>query len=414
MNKIHILGIGDDGLEGITAQARRLIEEAELVLGAEATLRVLPKATPGKQYVAVGANLEEAVRQLNEAGEKKIVVLASGDPLFYGVARYLCDKLGKDRFEVVPHVSSMQMAFARVKESWEDAYLTNLATYPLENVIEKIRVADTVGLFASDRYPPGVVARALLDQNIDYFNAYVCENLGSPDERVTYGSLGEISRDEFAPLNVMILVRRPETPDRPTDAHLQRRFGNPDEMFLQARPKRGLLTPAEVRSIALAELAIGINSVVWDVGAGSGSVSVEAALLATEGSVHAIEMDPEDINLIRANAERFRVKNLSPVLGRAPEAWGNLPQPDCIFIGGSSREISRLVELAYKQLKSGGRLVATVGSIENLAAVHEALHQQAGDVAVRMINVARGTQQLERVRFGALNPTFLLSVVKPK
>jgi precorrin-6Y C5,15-methyltransferase (decarboxylating) len=168
MNKIHILGIGDDGLEGITAQARRLIEEAELVLGAEATLRVLPKATPGKQYVAVGANLEEAVRQLNEAGEKKIVVLASGDPLFYGVARYLCDKLGKDRFEVVPHVSSMQMAFARVKESWEDAYLTNLATYPLENVIEKIRVADTVGLFASDRYPPGVVARALLDQNIDY------------------------------------------------------------------------------------------------------------------------------------------------------------------------------------------------------------------------------------------------------
>jgi precorrin-6Y C5,15-methyltransferase (decarboxylating) len=141
---------------------------------------------------------------------------------------------------------------------------------------------------------------------------------------------------------------------------------------------------------------------------------VEAALLATEGSVHAIEMDPEDINLIRANAERFRVKNLSPVLGRAPEAWGNLPQPDCIFIGGSSREISRLVELAYKQLKSGGRLVATVGSIENLAAVHEALHQQAGDVAVRMINVARGTQQLERVRFGALNPTFLLSVVKPK
>jgi precorrin-6B C5,15-methyltransferase / cobalt-precorrin-6B C5,C15-methyltransferase len=301
-----------------------------------------------------------------------------------------------------------------VKESWEEAFLTNLANRPLDQVIEKIRVADKAGLFTSEAYPPKAVAKALLDRRIDYFSAYVCENLGSPDERVTQGSLGEIAREEFAPLNVMILVRRPETPDRPTDAHLLRRFGNPDEMFLQARPKRGLLTPAEVRSIALAELAIGTKSIVWDVGAGSGSVSVEAALLATEGTAYAIEMDPEDINLIRANAERFRVKNLVPVLGRAPEAWGNLPQPDCIFVGGSGREIARLVELAFKQLKSGGRIVATVGSLENLSAVHEALKRQTSDVAVRMINVARGTQQLERVRFGALNPTFLLSTAKAR
>ena len=135
-------------------------------------------------------------------------------------------------------------------------------------------------------------------------------------------------------------------------------------MFLQARPKRGLLTPAEVRSIALAEMAIGPKSIVWDVGAGSGSVSIEAALLATEGKAYAIEMDPEDIELIKTNAERFQVKNLTPVLGRAPEAWEKLPPPDCIFVGGSGREISRLVELAYKQLKPGGRLVANVGSIE--------------------------------------------------
>ena len=354
------------------------------------------------------------MQQVSKAGDKKIVVLASGDPLFYGVARYLCDKLGKERFDVIPHVSSMQLAFARVKESWEDAFLTNLATHSLESLIEKIRVADTVGLFTSEQHPPAAVAQALVDQHIDYFTAYVCENLGSPDERVTQGSVNEIAREQFGPLNVMILVRRPETPDRPTDSQQLRRFGNPDEMFLQARPKRGLLTPAEVRSIALAEMAIGPKSIVWDVGAGSGSVSVEAALLATEGTAYAIEMDPEDINLIRANAERFRVKNLVPVLGRAPEAWGNLPQPDCVFVGGSGREIARLVELAYKQLKPGGRLVANVGSIELLAAVDEVLHRAGGDVQVHMVNIARGTYQLERIRFNALNPTFLLSVVKTK
>ncbi len=412
-NKIHIIGIGDDGLEGVTAQARKLIDEADLLLGTDSTLKLLPKSA-GKLRATIGGNLDEAVQQVAKAGDKKVVVLASGDPLFYGVARYLCDKLGKERFEVLPHVSSMQLAFARVKESWEDAFLTNLATHSLDSLIEKIRVADTVGLFTNEQHPPSDVAKALLDQRIDYFTGYVCENLGSPDERVTQGSMSELARENFGPLNVMILVRREATPDRPSDAHLLRRFGNPDEMFLQARPKRGLLTPAEVRSIALAEMAIGPKSIVWDVGAGSGSVSVEAALLATEGTAYAIEMDPEDIDLIKANAERFQLKNLKPVLGRAPEAWEKLPPPDCIFVGGSGREIARLVELAYKQLKPGGRLVANVGSIELLAAVDEVLHRAGGEVEVLMVNIARGTYQLERIRFNALNPTFLLSVVKRK
>jgi precorrin-6Y C5,15-methyltransferase (decarboxylating) len=341
------------------------------------------------------------------------VVLASGDPLFYGVARYLCDKLGKDRFEVLPHVSSMQLAFARVKESWEEAYLTNLANRPLEQVLEKIRVADKVGLFTSDAYPPKVVAKALLDRRLDYFSAYVCENLGSPDERVTQGELAEIAAQDFAPLNVMVLVRRPNVPDRPSEAIGRRLFGNPDEAFLQSKPKQGLLTPAEVRSIALAAMDLGPTSIVWDVGAGSGSVAVEAAQIAAGGTVYAVEMDPEDHQLITANAERFGVSNLEGVLGRAPDAWANLPDPDAIFVGGSGREISHVVELAYERLRAGGRLVATVGSIESVSAVHATLARAAKDVSVWMINVARGTHQLERVRFEALNPTFLLAVVKP-
>lgn len=409
-SKIHIIGIGDDGLDGITAQARRLIDEAELLWGPEATLRLIPRGQGERRMF--GNDLSDAVQSIAAAREKRVVVLASGDPLFYGVARFLCDKLGKEQFEVVPHVSTMQLAFARVKESWEDAYLTNLATHPLETVVEKIRVADTVGLFTSDRLSPAEVAQTLLDAGIDYFHVYVCENLGSPDERVTQGTLAEIAGEVFGSLNVMILVRRPETPDRPTSAHGLRRFGNPDEMFLQSRPKRGLLTPAEVRAIALAELAIGPESVVWDVGAGSGSVSVEAAMLADRGSVYAIEMDADDIGLIRANAERFGVANLTPVCGRAPEAWADLPPPDCVFVGGSGREVASIVEQAFARLLPGGRLVANVGSIESLSAVDQGLHRLAGDVKVLMINLARGTHQLERVRFGALNPSFLLSAVK--
>lgn len=408
-HRIPIVGIGDDGLDGLTGSARALIQKATLLVGADHTLSLIPD-TGCTRYV-VGADLDEAVETLR-AAPSGAVVLASGDPLFYGVARYLCQKLGKERFEVVPHVSSMQLAFARVKESWEEAYLTNLANHPLEAVLEKIRVADKVGLFTSEDCTPAGLSRALLERRIDYFSAYVCENLGSPDERVTQGELADLAEIEFAPLNVMILVRKPNLPDRPPEAAGRRIFGNPDEMFLQSRPKQGLLTPAEVRAIALAQMDLFPRSVVWDIGAGSGSVAIEAAQLASGGTTYAIEMDAGDHELIRANAERFGVANLVPVLGRAPEAWANLPAPDSVFVGGSGREISRLVDLAYERLRPAGRLVANVASIDNLADVHAALQRRTGDVKVWMINVARGTHQLERVRFDALHPTFLLAVVK--
>jgi precorrin-6Y C5,15-methyltransferase (decarboxylating) len=408
--KVHIVGIGDDGVEGMTAQARRLVEAADLLLGPESCVQLLPAGLAGRLVAA--SNLEELVERIEAAGAKRVVVLASGDPLFYGTARYVCAKLGKERFEVVPHVSSMQLAFARVKESWEDAFLANLAGQSIERVVDKIRTSETVGLFTSEQRPPAAVARALLDEGIDYFQAYVCENLGSPDERVTQGSLADIARDAFGPLNVMILVRKARAADTPGQVG-QRLFGNADECFLQSRPKRGLLTPAEVRSLALAELSLRPESVVWDVGAGSGSVSLEAARIASGGSVYAIEMDPDDHRLITANAERFGVANLRAVLGKAPEAWQDLPDPHAIYVGGSGRDVAMLVEEAWKRLRPGGRLVTACNSIENLAAVHSLLRARATDAAYWMVNIARGVEQLDRIRFEALNPSFLIAATKP-
>ena len=408
--KVHIVGIGDDGVEGMTAQARRLVEAADVLVGPESCSTLVPAAIRGRLVSA--ANLEELVERIEAAGAKRVVVLASGDPLFYGTARYVCSKLGKDRFEVVPHVSSMQLAFARVKESWEDAFLANLSGQSIERVVDRVRSSETAGLFTSDQWPAPAVARALLDEGIDYFQAYVCENLGSPDERVTQGSLADIAKDSFATPNVMILVRKARVADKPGQVGT-RMFGNPDECFLQSRPKRGLLTPAEVRSLALAELQLRPASEVWDVGAGSGSVGLEAARIARDGRVHAIEMDPDDHALIRENAARFGVMNLNPVLGRAPEAWASLPDPDAIYVGGSGRDVAMLVDQAWSRLKPGGRLVTACNSIENLAAMHTLLRSRSGDAAYWMVNIARGIEQLDRIRFEAINPIFLIAATKP-
>ena len=136
--KIYIIGVGSDGVAGLTARARELLLSANLVLGAEPVLSLVPELAA--ERFRIGPDLQEVVRTLEGSlGRQRMVVVAGGDPLFYGVARYLCDRLGKDRFEVLPHVSSMQLAFARVKESWEDAYLTSLAGRPIEAVVDRIR-----------------------------------------------------------------------------------------------------------------------------------------------------------------------------------------------------------------------------------------------------------------------------------
>jgi precorrin-6Y C5,15-methyltransferase (decarboxylating) len=321
--------------------------------------------------------------------------------------------MGKDRFEVVPHVSSMQLAFARVKESWDEAYLSNLASQSLTHVVSRIRGASKVGLFTTEQAPPELISQTLLDQGVDYFTAYVCENLGSPDERVTRGTITEIAKQKFSPLNVMILIRWPDVPDRPARLQGKRLFGNPDDCFLQSRPKRGLLTQSEVRVIALSHMDIGPSSVVWDVGAGSGSVAIEAAQIAADGQVFAIEMDPEDYNLLVQNSRTFGTTNLTPVLGEAPEAWQDLPDPNAIFVGGTGRAVVQLIEAAWSRLRSGGRLVVHVSSLTNLTTAELSLRSLGQIPDVLMINLARSQEQMETLRLEAVSPTFLVTAVKP-
>jgi precorrin-6Y C5,15-methyltransferase (decarboxylating) len=409
--KVFIVGLGDDGVAGLTDRARQIVREAHLVIGSEQTLSRVPELAAEK--VAVGTDLREIARRIeSDRPTKRIVVLATGDPLFYGVARYLCERVGKEHFEVLPHVSTMQLAFARVKESWEDAYLTSLANKNIDEVVDRVRTADKVGIFTTEDCSPADFARELLRNDVGYFRGYVCENLGSPDERVTQGELAEIADMTFSPLNVLILVRKAGEPDRAGAGERLQLFGNPDDIFTQNRPKSGLITQAEVRSIALAQMDIRPGSVVWDIGAGSGSVAIEAAQLAGQGTVCAIEKDAADFQLIQSNAERFGVRNLRAIHGRAPEVLADLPAPDAIFIGATGRELGPLLDVAYQRLRRGGRIVVNVATLETLHQIYSTFRAFEGEPSVWMIQVSRGTHQLGSVRFDALNPTFLLAISK--
>ncbi len=410
--KIPVLGIGGDGVAGLTLRARDLLAAAELVLGSDSALHLLPDLHA--ERFTIGPDLQIVLDTIKaNLGKKRMVVVATGDPLFYGVARYLCDKIGKDHFDVIPHVSSMQLAFARVKESWEEAYLTDVGKRSLDDVLDRIRISETVGLFTSETHDPPTIARELLARGIDYFRAFVCENLGGPDERLTQGELAEIAGMEFDPLNVMILKRKANRPDVPKAGRKLMRFGNPDELFAQSRPKSGLITQAEVRALALAQMDLQPGAIAWDIGAGSGSVAIEAAQLVAPGVVYAIEQEAPDYHLMIANTEMFGIKNVKPVFGMAPAVFHGLPNPDAIFIGGNGGEVSRLLESSLAALRPKGRLVVNVGTLEMLMAVYGVLKRLAASVEVQLVNIARGVEQMETLRFESVNPTFLLTVRKP-
>jgi precorrin-6Y C5,15-methyltransferase (decarboxylating) len=219
---------------------------------------------------------------------------------------------------------------------------------------------------------------------------------------------------KFALLNVLVLLRHNGTPDQQVLTKNRRLFGNPDEFFKQSRPKRGLLTTSEVRSIALSEMNLRPNSIVWDIGAGSGSVAIEAAQIANQGKVYAIEMDAEDYGLMLENAKHFGVENLVGVLGQAPKAWEKLPDPHAIFVGGTGRAVTSIVQASWPRLQTGGTLVVNIMSIENVSDLQQYfVHDMGLEPQLWMIQISRGTYQLEKHRFETANPSFLMKVTKP-
>ncbi|MFH1650518.1 MAG: precorrin-6y C5,15-methyltransferase (decarboxylating) subunit CbiE [Chloroflexota bacterium] len=405
-HKVWIIGVGPGGADSLTTGMRRRVTRADIVCGGQRLLDMFPALSGEK--VAIGGNLKEIVDLLkaNRDG-KRVVVLASGDPGFFGIAGYLTGALGKGVIRIVPNVSAMQLAFARIGESWDGAALVSVHARPIEDIIARVRDSETTGIFTDAEHSPAVIARALLDRGIEGYRAYVCENLGKKTERITRTGLRGLLQREFSPLNTLILVRdnekSPPTPRAP---------GIPDREFYQRKPKEGLITKQEVRAVSLAKLRIGKNDVVWDIGAGSGAVSVEASFLAGNGHVYAVEKNTGDVAIIRKNLRKFRADNVTVVPTFAPDGLDTLPEPTAVFIGGSGGRIAEIIAYVARRLRPGGRVVVNLVGLENLSKAAQAFRDGGFPPEITLVNIARSTDIGELTRMAALNPVFILSAEK--
>jgi len=409
-SKVYIVGIGDDGKKSLSTSVIEIVESAEILFGGERHLSFFPDVPA--QKITVKSNLSDVVNIISEnLGKRRMVVLASGDPLFYGIAKYLMSRIPKEHFHVIPNVSSMQLAFARVKESWDDAALTSVHAKPIENLLGVVENAKKVGIFTDNKNTPSKIAEFLLKHGLSGFKAYVCENLGGKDERVTEARLEDMVKMEFSPLNVVILIKN-DVEDKEFSKTFPRTWtiGIPDEEFFQRIPQKGLITKAEVRVISISKMKINSHDVIWDIGAGSGSVSIEAALIARSGTVYAIERNLEDIDNIKKNINKFGVKNVKVIHGVAPDCLDEIKDhPDSVFIGGSSGNMKEIIVRCAKRLKPYGKIVINAVTIESLYEATEGLKECNFNYDITLLNVARSKDIIGLTRLEALNPIFVIS-----
>lgn len=204
--KVHVIGVGEDGVLSMSLKAMRLLQDAEWIFGPERLLAFFPNHDAKK--IPIQSDLKEIAGMIqSNLGRRQMAVLAPGDPNFCGIARDLVARLGKEGVEIVPNVSAIQLAFARIKESWEEAYLGSVRGRPIEGAIEPVRYAVKAGLLTDAENTPSALAKALLERGVENRTAYVCENLGEGDERVTELDLALLPGKSFSPRTVLILLK---------------------------------------------------------------------------------------------------------------------------------------------------------------------------------------------------------------
>ena len=369
------------------ADAEAYVKAADLLAGGKRQLA----AFPATEAIVLAADVSQGVEGIREAANagKRVVVLASGDPLLFGIGATLARELGRERVKIVPSVSSVQLAFARVAEPWHEATILSAHGRTLADILPAALAGAKLAILTDGNATPSAVAEALLEAGVANCRAVVCEDLGLPTERVTDTHLGALAGQDFGALNVLLVFREP------ADVRLQ--FGRPEADYESVR---GQITRAEVRAVALSKLQLAHWGVLWDIGAGSGSVAIEAARLMPRGAVYAVERHPDQLACLRRNVARHHASNVHVVAGEAPEALAGLPAPQSVFVGGSGGRLAELLDVLPRPL------VLNLAILEHVSLV---LSRCPG-AQVTEIAVSRSEGIADGQRLVAQNPVYVVAV----
>ena len=393
---VTLIGMGSGQPENLTLQGLAALRQADLILGARRLLAVLPAGCTENRAAAYRP--DEVAELLQTSGAENAVLVYSGDTGFYSGASSMMEKLEAlgVRARVLPGLSSIQLLAAALGRPWQGWNLVSAHGRTCDPVAECMQGRPTFFLTGGSEDPATLCAQ-LEAEGFGDVQGVVGQCLGTPEEKIFRGSVKELAAGRFNSLSVLLVEAAEVLPRRAP--------GLPDEAF-----ERGdvPMTKQEVRAAVLAKLAVRPEDILWDVGAGTGSVSVELALAAPRGRVYAVECRPEGCALIKANREKFRTRNLVLVEGLAPAALSDLPAPDAVFIGGSKGSLAAIVDAALDK-NPDARICVSAIALETLSAAVAALTAKGRTVQVSQIAVSRAKAMGGLHLMMAQNPIYLIT-----
>jgi precorrin-6B C5,15-methyltransferase / cobalt-precorrin-6B C5,C15-methyltransferase len=401
------LGMGRDDL---SSKVLRWLQHAEVLAGGRRHLDLFPEFTGEK--IPLESSLDEFIEGLKDISERRrTAVLASGDPLYFGIGRRLTAALGRERVIAFPNITSIQALFSSLGESWDDVKVLSLhggvrSQRPAE-WLQAVRSSSRVALFTDPRHNPGWIAERLLDAGITERLLIIGEDLGLPTENIRRMSLEEAGSGDFSPLNIVVVAAEGpgDRPGAPVDRLPV--FGLPESAF---EHDAGMITKMEVRAVVLAHLQLEPGLIMWDLGAGSGSVSIEAARIAPLKQVIAVERNLKRYGALKQNVKVLGALEIQAVCGSILEVIDQLPKPDRVFIGGSGGELGELLPRVAERLRPAGRVVQTVVALDTLETIRSFWREKPVELNITQLQVNRSAAIGESLRFEALNPVFIVSV----
>jgi len=404
--QIKVVGVGLDGEGGLTETVREIVEQATVLVGSERQLNCFSNYQ-GKR-IKLG-NLQATIAQIKTAltSQEQVVVLTSGDPLFFGLGRLLLAHFSPEQLTFYPHLSSLQLAFNRIKLPWQDATFISAHGRNTEALVKALQRGDEkIGILTDPQNTPSAIAQLITALDLPYsYQFWVCENLEGKEESCQWLDLETVKASQFSPLNVVILRRHVSTVP---DLEKLPRFGLADEVFLSFPDRPGLMTKREIRPLILGELGLQPEQTIWDIGAGTGAVSIEIARLFPTCQVYAIEQTAMGVSLIRDNCQRLGVDNVTAIAGKAPN---QLPttSPHRVFIGGTGGNLNEILQVCEETLVSEGRIVLALATLENFEQARQWLQQHRWRDRVLHIQISRTIPIANLTRFSPLNPVYLLT-----
>ncbi|MBD1914799.1 MULTISPECIES: precorrin-6y C5,15-methyltransferase (decarboxylating) subunit CbiE [Cyanophyceae] len=418
MTPIQVVGIGLDGREGLSPKLLQLIDQAAVLVGSPRHLSYFPDGLAQTWVLGdLKATLDRLRQRLDAAKPGIAVVLASGDPLFFGLGRLLLDHLPAESLTFHPHLSAVQLAFSRLKLPWQGATLISAHGRSTEELTTALRRGDAlIAVLTDPTHNPAVLGQLILSLGLPYsYRLTVCENLGDDTETIHHLTPETTVGKTFAALNVVVLQRHHAEGLNTENLPL---IGLPDRAFATFSDRPGLITKRDIRIQILADLDPKPGQVIWDVGAGTGSVSVEINRLCPTAQAYAIEKTAAGHGLIQQNQRRLGNANLHPIYGAAPEALSNLPDPDRIFIGGSGGHLTEILDLSAQRLRPQGRIVLALATLEHTSTVltwasRTADGRAAWSVELRQIQVQQGVHVGALTRWQPLTPITIVTLNRP-